>query len=283
MLRMKEPTPDEPILTDTSPAGMIEAIESINRSGWRALGASPRFEVQDRRDGLWFASGVPMSPFNGIVSARLTDDNADEVIREAIDYFGSRSLPFSWAAGPLTTPADLGEHLLANRFKAQEAQAGMAIDLDYPLEGVPAPEGLEIERVSGTSLLGDYSDLVSTGFHVPEDAGAEFMGIIAEVTSGPDATSWGYLGRLHEEPVASSGLILAGGGALVINVVTLPEARGKGIGAAMTHRALHDAREADFRIATLEATKMGYPVYKRLGMEEYCRMQEYVWTPPDQS
>lgn len=259
---------------------MIEAIELTNRQGWRELGASPRFDVRDRADGLWFASGVPMPPFNGIVSARLTNEDADRVIDEAIDYFGSRSLPFSWAIGPGTTPDDLRERLVRRGFEPQDAQAGMAIDLKTLPGSVPVPEGLDIEPVTGKGLLGDYSDLVAAGFGMPRDAGAEFMGIVADVTEGPDASSWGFVGRVDGTAVATSGLIVAGGGGLVINVVTLEEARGKGIGFAMTHRALTDAKKSGCRIATLEATAMGYPVYKRLGFEEYCQIREYVWTPP---
>lgn len=277
MLRMSETT--EGMLTDTSPAGMVEAIERTNRCGWRELGVCPRFEVQDRPDALWFASGVPMSPFNGVVGARLTADNADGVIEEAIDYFGSRSLPFSWAIGPLSTPTDLGDRLGARGFKAEEAQAGMAIDLETLADGVPMAEELEIERVFGEGMLGTYADLVSKGFGMPEGPGAEFMSIIAEATAGPDRTSWGYVGRLDGKPVATSGVVVAGGGALVVNVVTLEEARGRGIGAAMTHRPLADVKALGYRIGTLEATAMGYPVYIRLGFEEYCRRQEYVWTP----
>jgi GNAT superfamily N-acetyltransferase len=278
---MRETNVKEPILTDTSPSGMIEAIESTNRHGWASLGASSRFEVQDRVDGLWFASGVPMPPFNGIVGARLTNHDADEVIDEAIAHFGARSLPFSWATGPNTTPGNLGERLVAHGFKAQEAQAGMAIDLESVPDSVPMPDGLEIERVSGKGFVGDYGDVVSAGFGLPPTFGGEFARILAEATEGPDANSWGYLGRVDGKAVATSGVVLAGGGALIVNVVTLPEARGKGVGAAMTHRPLLEARGKGYRIGTLEATAMGYPVYKRLGFEEYCRVREYVWTPPD--
>lgn len=272
---------NERILTDVSPAGMIEAIESTNRQGWASLGASSRFEVQDRDDGLWFASGVPMPPFNGVVSARLTEDDADEVIEEAVAYFGGRSLPFSWAVGPNTTPENLGERLVAHGFKGQEAQAGMAIDLETLPGSVPMPDGLEIERVSGKAFIGDYGDVVSAGFGLPPTFGGEFARILAEATEDSDANSWGYLGRIDGQAIATSGVVLAGGGALIVNVVTMPDVRGRGVGATMTHRPLLEVREKGYRIGTLEASEMGRPVYKRLGFEEYCRMKEYVWTPPE--
>ena len=48
-------------------------------------------------------------------------------------------------------------------------------------------------------------------------------------------------------------------------VATLPEARGRGLAGALMAHALVDAGERGLRTSTLVATKMGRPVYERLG------------------
>jgi ribosomal protein S18 acetylase RimI-like enzyme len=48
-------------------------------------------------------------------------------------------------------------------------------------------------------------------------------------------------------------------------VATLPEARGRGLAGALMANALVDARERGLRTSTLVATKMGRPIYERLG------------------
>lgn len=48
-------------------------------------------------------------------------------------------------------------------------------------------------------------------------------------------------------------------------VATVPEARGRGIARALLARALVDARERGCSTTTLVATKLGRPVYDRLG------------------
>jgi GNAT superfamily N-acetyltransferase len=48
-------------------------------------------------------------------------------------------------------------------------------------------------------------------------------------------------------------------------VATLPEARGRGLAGALMAQALADARERGLVSSTLVATKMGRPVYDRLG------------------
>jgi len=48
-------------------------------------------------------------------------------------------------------------------------------------------------------------------------------------------------------------------------VATLPEARGRGLAARLLTHALHDARERGCTTTSLQATKMGQPLYERLG------------------
>ena len=48
-------------------------------------------------------------------------------------------------------------------------------------------------------------------------------------------------------------------------VATLPEARGRGMAGALMAHALVDGRERGLRTSTLVATKMGRPLYERLG------------------
>jgi GNAT superfamily N-acetyltransferase len=50
---------------------------------------------------------------------------------------------------------------------------------------------------------------------------------------------------------------------------TVPEARGRGHVSALLYRALLDARDRGCTISTTQATKMGEPVYARLGYRKF--------------
>jgi predicted N-acetyltransferase YhbS len=62
---------------------------------------------------------------------------------------------------------------------------------------------------------------------------------------------------------------------LISAVAVMPDARGRGVGAALTVIAL---RVAPNKPATLFATAEGLPVYRRLGFVAISRHR--VWHPP---
>ena len=80
--------------------------------------------------------------------------------------------------------------------------------------------------------------------------------IYRRVGLGDDGPWRHYLGRLGGEPVATSTLFP---------------------GAALTPAPLHEAREMGYRLGVLGSSEMGYPVYRRLGFREHCRIGLYEW------
>ncbi len=62
------------------------------------------------------------------------------------------------------------------------------------------------------------------------------------------------------------------------NVATVKEARGQGLGSAIVWQALRDARQMGYQIAALESSKMGYPVYRRLGFRDMACPGNFVKT-----
>lgn len=81
--------------------------------------------------------------------------------------------------------------------------------------------------------------------------------------------------RYNGQPVTASVLYLAAGVAGLQSVATLPQARGKGFGAAISLQPMLDARAEGYRVGTLQASGMGYPVYLRLGFQVFCEFEMY--------
>lgn len=187
---------------------------------------------------------------------------------------------FSWWAEPGTQPADLGEHLVAQGFTYNEGPPGMAADLSARSEDLIAPPELEIMQVKDAATLKQWVDTVMTGFGLPESSGSAFFDLFAGL--GFDLPLRNYIGRMNGEPVATAEVFLGAGVAGIYGVATVPEARGQGIGAALTLAPLREARAMGYRIGILHSSPMGLAMYGRLGFREYCKMSHYLW-PGEQS
>ncbi|HEX4992439.1 MAG TPA: GNAT family N-acetyltransferase [Rubrobacteraceae bacterium] len=130
-------------------------------------------------------------------------------------------------------------------------------------------EDFEIERVTDEEGLSAWEDALGRGFGEGPREAVWVAEMYRRMGLGDDVPWRHYLGRLGGEPVATSTLFLGAGVAGIYFVSTVEEARRRGIGAATTLAPLREARE------------MGYPVYRRLGFEEYCRIGLYEWRPSD--
>ena len=88
------------------------------------------------------------------------------------------------------------------------------------------------------------------------------------------------MGRINDKPVACTMLFNGAGVASVFGVATVPEARGQGIGAAITLLAYQEARRLGYRHGVLFASDLGAPVYRRIGFRDVgLGISRYLWRP----
>ena len=258
---------------DLSPAALATANEANQSELFALFGRWHRAEIHDDAELLWGISDVPFPMFNFILRAQLALSHVDAAIDAAIERGKSHHVPLMWITSPATRPTDLGTRLEAHGFTPEGGATGMAIDLLSLAPNSPMPTGLIIERVEKDYLT--LSKVCVTGFKMPEFV-VEPMSQLLNCL-GTEVRIRHYLGKLDGEPVACSMLYLGAGVAGIYNVTTLPQARGSGIGAAMTFAPLRDAHDLGYRVGILQASKMGLPVYRRLGFQENFQYSQYIW------
>ena len=227
--------------------------------------------------------GIPIPSVNLVFGVHLDglDDGAVERrIDEAIAWFDERGLPFVWWVLPSTQPSDLRDRLAARGFAALPgAMPAMAVDLDGP----PRPEvpaGVEIERVRDAATYRTYCDTLAAGFDAPaEFADAWFR--LVDLGFGDELPLRMFLARTVPDgrPVATCMAVLAGDTVGLYSIGTLADARGRGIGRAMTLTAMRTGYDAGCRTALLEATDAGYPLYISLGFRTITMVELFVHQP----
>jgi len=263
---------DQP-LNDLSDAALVRAIEDNLFAFWGRLFTCSRMTEDGGETMMRFVSGIPFPLLNGIMRAKLPPD--DGAIAAALAPIIERKLPMMVWTGPQTTPPDLGERLVRMGFHA-DSMPGMAVDLKLLLDEPGAGPGLMIAPASDDDMS-DYSRVLGESFGVPAFALEPMTEMLAEI-AGPDLVH--YIARIDGEAIATSCVMLSDGVAGIYNVATVAAARGKGIGRTITLAPLLEAKRRGYRAGILHASKMGQPVYERMGFREYCRIGEYVWMPP---
>lgn len=202
-------------------------------------------------------SCTPLAMFNNIFVTRPPRDPVSE-LRDAIALFDERGRPFVVRIREGLDPATeraCGELGLVDG----GITPGMALgDMTLPGSRV---EGLSIRTARTRETFLDHFEMIIAAFGVPRQF-AEML-LTERFLHVPDVEL--YVGYLDDKPVASSALFVTGRTAGIYNVATLPEARGRGIGEAMTWHCVRRGAAMGCVAATLQATDMGRPVYERMG------------------
>jgi ribosomal protein S18 acetylase RimI-like enzyme len=270
------------ILEDLSQEAVIDAIEGNLSSYFHCLaGGSARITFHDEGDVKWFVSGVPFPLLNGATSAKLDPESANRRIDEILGEFKAAQMPMLWWAGPATRPQDIGSRLAARGLMKAGAPPGMAMDL-MELDGDEAPpSGVTIKRLDSDDMLEGYKHVLLQAFGagVPDFVVELYFDIFKNIGYDEGGDVQNYLAYLEGTPVGACTVAYGAGVAGIYNVATVEEARGRGIGRAVTLRPLLDARERGYRVGVLESSELGYNVYKRLGFKDYGPIEQYLFMP----
>ncbi|MBM3934181.1 MAG: hypothetical protein FJ319_07755 [SAR202 cluster bacterium] len=113
---------DNPIMNATY-RELGAAVDENLFALFRAMATQPGSEIVETPR-LAYHLCPPTNPmYKGVWRSRLSDEEADSAIDEAISWFRERNAPFMfWWTGPGTTPDDLGQRLEARSFLSMEAQ-----------------------------------------------------------------------------------------------------------------------------------------------------------------
>lgn len=267
------------ILRDTSEATLAAAIDANQAAQFGLLAEYMGGETHDEPDALWFRTGSDYALFNGVMRARLPAECAAERIAELLAAFRGQGLPMTWHVGTSSAPDDLGVRLQRQGLWRELGEPGMAAELAQLPDARRWVAGLTVLPVRDEATFGVWLEVMARGFEMPAVARDGIGLACRRYGFAPQAAMRHYLGLLHEEPVAASTLYLAHGVAGIYNVATLPRARRRGIGAAMTLAPLLEARGEGYAIGVLQSSKMGLNVYWQLGFRPYTRIVQYGLHP----
>jgi GNAT superfamily N-acetyltransferase len=162
---------------------------------------------------------------------------------------------------------DIGHSVLVSR-------PMMVVAVDEIVDA-PAPAGLELRPVLDERDLEAFRDVQQRGFGTePEVASASSPWECVRLTESAYVVGW-----VGDEPVTSALGVTACGAVAVFGVTTVPEHRGNGYGRAVTAATVSAGARMGARLAWLQSSDMGQPVYAAMG---FRAVEDYVvWAGAD--
>jgi GNAT superfamily N-acetyltransferase len=252
----------DPELLARAAANFVEQYRLLGR--WAAAGT-----VVDLPGATLICTGYARDTLNpAIVYGDAAEPGA--LVAGARRFYAERGVPWCLRGiGPIAALLDAR----AVELRIVRGQ-GIPVMLLAPVAGEPVEiAGLAIRRVCTEAELAIFRDTALRGFDMTADV-ADAITPLA-LLGTPDVAY--YVGYLDGQPVATASRVTAQRTAGIYNVSTLREHRKRGIGAAITWRAALDGYAEGCVCAALQATDMGFNVYRRMG---FRHVADYTtWRP----
>jgi GNAT superfamily N-acetyltransferase len=256
----------------------VSVIESNLRATMRFFGqASGCGDIQEREGLLLIDSGVNYGVFNmALLDGRVESrQDFEHRISVAQDYFQRRGARWSfWLCDDLLTPAVLKRAAAAFeiiRLRRLTEAPGMIAERLAP-QTRPLPE-IEYRRVKDAATRSDFSHVTSLNFDIPYAT----CRMIYETECAWSHDYAGYVGYVGGQAVTTVAVVVAAGAIGVYSVGTLQTHRRRGYGEALMRRVLDECtRQTGIERTVLQATRAGYPMYRKMGYREATRFTVYI-------
>jgi len=187
----------------------------------------------------------------------VTREALSAELATSVAWVAARDVPFRvWvaeklAAGLAQAPASYGLEPAASLYP------GMVL---HPIPDAPI-------LGAGVSVVPIFESSLDEFVGVLEEGGlrAELAHRLITPSFATDPDVQLFVGRLDEKPVATSIAIRSGHASGIYNVGTLPEARRRGLGSAVTWAAVEAGRAWGCETVVLQSSVMGLSMYAGMG------------------
>lgn len=233
----------------------------------------------EAEQGWLFGAGRSSHPAISNAAFRI-DDGIDPamLLQRARGFFGDLGRGFSlWARDG--APEDRGLIAAAEAAGLGEVFAMPEMVLERRAEEGDLPDGVELRRLSSADEAEDYWGVATVAY-----ASVGFPPEIFAFYEDHDGLLAGnaaaFVAYMDGEPVSIAMTIVSHGVAGIYWVGSVEQARGQGLGGALTAAAVNAGFDLGAELASLQASPMGESVYRGMGFETICSYRLLMSPPP---
>ncbi len=210
---------------------------------------------------------------------RVEDDlDPAELLARARTFFAARNRGFAvWARHDIAEDRDLieaaGEAGLRQVYEMPEMVHGERV------EERPLPDGVDLRQVATAAEAADYWQ-VATNAYATNGFPPEIFAFYENHDGLAAGNAAAFLAYLDGRPAAIAMTIVTRGVAGIYWVGTIEDARGRGLGWAVTASAVNAGFDLGGEIASLQASPMGESLYRAMGFETIFDYRLFMHAPP---
>ncbi|MCP4135402.1 MAG: GNAT family N-acetyltransferase [bacterium] len=228
---------------------------------------------------LRFISGIniPSMQSNSIYKNRFPESGTiDETIKSMVGLYKKKKAPFFCTLGPSSRPDNLAACFEKYGLSHVQSQKGMAFDLEKMNLDSVETGAVTIKKIRSEEELEQFLKIYTIGFDYSSALADYIFKTHRDVFFSTTIPASHYIAFVKGKPVGTSSLFVTGEIAGLYNIITIPEARRRGIAELLTLVPMIEGKKMGCKTAILQATEMGAHVYKKIGFHEYCDFDLYM-------
>lgn len=226
------------------------------------------------RDGILLVAGASDFPggyWNAAARMNL-DVRAEDLFDKAREFFRAKKRGYSLSVIE-KQDADLEKVLLAKKFESRFEIPCMSITKPLPVP--KAAEGVRIETISTPKHLSDFTEVCVLSYALLGVPEVHTRAMFSKPEALLAKNILGVIAYRGEEPLATGFALMSSACGGLYWIGTRPNGQRMGLGALCTALTANMAFDAGAKVVTLQASKLGEPVYTRLGFKTYDVLRRY--------
>lgn len=242
---------------------------------WGGLSSS---RMKEENGVLFVSTGVAIPDQNYVLTADLTD--VPQAARQAFRFFRSEAVPFTWWIPPSAHNAAIEDAIDQEGLPARCSPPAMFLDLSGERKKLPLPPDVDIRKVENSREANIWAQCSLKGFESGEEHQKAMAAFASAMAEGPSRRSFQLLTLFSKgSPAASAQLVFTDTTAGLYYFSVSPTFRRKGLGKILLEKTLEEALRAGCHTVTLQASPMGFPLYRNAGFRECGRFHVHSSYP----
>jgi len=245
----------------------------------RLWGALPTSRTEERGPCLFVSTGTAIPDQNYAFCS--VEKNVEEHVRRSARFFCEEGMPFTWWFPPGTRGERFRRALEKHGMPERCAPPAMVAELGVFGDRPQLPAAYAVRRAMSPAEAWEWARTSLEGFDSGTEHQESFSRFCTALIAPPFDTSFRLLTlRVESDAAATALLSLTGDIAGIYYFSTLPAFRRRGLGRHLLSETLEEARCSGCRTAVLQASPMGFPLYKSAGFAVCGRFAVHS-TDPD--